>query len=143
MGGRLSYPGEVNLNGKIAIVTGGNTGIGYETAKAISFMGAHTIIACRSEERATQVKGYDRHRYILANPLDSGAMPVLMLQAIDRIKEEVQAVGKEANVEFMKLDLGSLESTKNFIERFKQKNLPLHILICNAGIGFAQQGSLV
>ena len=56
MGGRLSYPEDVDLNGKIAIVTGGNTGIGYETAKAISFMGAHTIIACRSQERATQVE---------------------------------------------------------------------------------------
>ena len=55
MGGRLSYPEEIDLNGKVAIVTGGNTGIGYETAKAIAFMGAHTIIACRSEERATQV----------------------------------------------------------------------------------------
>ena len=55
MGGRLSYPGEIDLTGKVAIVTGGNTGIGYETAKVISFMGAHTIIACRSEERAQQV----------------------------------------------------------------------------------------
>ena len=55
MGGKLSYPEEINLNGKVAIVTGGNTGIGYETAKAIAFMGAHTIIACRTEERATQV----------------------------------------------------------------------------------------
>ena len=56
------------------------------------------------------------------------------------MKEEGQAVGKEVKVEFMKLDLASLESTKNFVENFKQKNLPLHILICNAGIGFAQQG---
>ena len=55
MGGRLSYP-EVDLNGKIAIVTGGNKGIGYETAKVISFMGAHTIIAGLSEEPAMQVK---------------------------------------------------------------------------------------
>ena len=56
MGGRLSeYPEDVDLHGKIAIVTGGNTGIGYETAKAISLLGAHTIIACRSEERAKQV----------------------------------------------------------------------------------------
>ena len=60
-----------------------------------------------------------------------------MLQAIDRIKEEVN---KETSVEFMKLDLGSLQSTKNFIAEFKQKNLPLHILICNAGIAFVQQG---
>ena len=55
MGTKLSHPTEVNLNGKTAIVTGSNTGIGYETAKAIAFMGAHTIIACRTEERATQV----------------------------------------------------------------------------------------
>lgn len=56
MGAKLSYPADITLKGKTVIVTGGNTGIGYETAKAISFMGAHTIIACRSEERATQVK---------------------------------------------------------------------------------------
>ena len=58
------------------------------------------------------------------------------------MKEEGLAVGltTELHVEFMKLDLGSLESTKNFIENFKQKNLPLHILICNAGIGLAEQG---
>ena len=56
MGGKLSYTADVDLNGKTVIVTGGNTGIGYETAKVISFMGAHTIIACRSENRATQVQ---------------------------------------------------------------------------------------
>ena len=61
------------------------------------------------------------------------------------MKEEGLAVGlnKELHVEFMKLDLGSLESTKTFTENFKQKNLPLHILICNAGIGLAQQGTRV
>lgn len=54
MGARLSYPA-VDLGGKVALVTGGNTGIGYETSKALAVMGAHTIIACRSEERATTV----------------------------------------------------------------------------------------
>ena len=44
------------------------------------------------------------------------------------------------NVELMILDLGSLESTKNFIENFKQKNLPLHIFICNAGIFMVPHG---
>jgi len=54
MGSRLSYP-TVDLSGKVAVVTGGNTGIGYETAKSLVLMGAHTIIACRSQERATAV----------------------------------------------------------------------------------------
>ena len=54
MGADLSYP-TVDLSGKVTIVTGGNTGIGYETAKALAVMGAHTVIACRSAERATAV----------------------------------------------------------------------------------------
>ena len=48
----------VNLTKKVAVVTGGNAGIGYETAKALAVMGAHTIIASRSEERATAVRIY-------------------------------------------------------------------------------------
>ena len=54
MGATLSYP-EVDLSQKVVVVTGGNNGIGYETSKAMATMGAHTIIACRSEERATAV----------------------------------------------------------------------------------------
>lgn len=47
---------QVDLTGRVALVTGGNTGIGYETSKALALMGAHVIIACRSEQRATEVK---------------------------------------------------------------------------------------
>ena len=54
MGTTLSYP-TVDLTSKVVIVTGGNAGIGYETTKALAVMGAHTIIACRSEERAQTV----------------------------------------------------------------------------------------
>ena len=54
MGSSLSYP-TVDLTNRVAIVTGGNGGIGYETSKALAVMGAHTIIACRSEERALTV----------------------------------------------------------------------------------------
>ena len=54
MGNKLSYP-TVDLSGKVAVVTGANTGIGYETAKALAEMGAHTFIACRSQERAAAV----------------------------------------------------------------------------------------
>jgi len=66
-----------------------------------------------------------------------------LCQALQRLKEEGQAAGKEMNVELMKLDLASLESTKNFIEDFKQKNLPLHMLICNAGVSMVAQGVII
>ena len=46
-------------------------------------------------------------------------------------------------MELMRLDLASLESTKNFIENFKQKNLPLHMLICNAGVSMVAHGEIV
>ena len=59
------------------------------------------------------------------------------------MKEEGQAAGIEMKVELMKLDLSSLQSTKQFIEDFKQKNLPLHLLICNAGIAMVTYGKLL
>jgi NAD(P)-dependent dehydrogenase (short-subunit alcohol dehydrogenase family) len=111
MGANLSYP-TVDLSGKVAIVTGGNGGIGYETAKGIASMGAHTIIACRSEEKATA--------------------------AIEQMKGEIN---KPVTLEYMPLDLASFDSTRNFTNSFKEKQLPLHILINNAGlVGPAQIG---
>ena len=53
------YP-TVDLSGKVIMVTGGNTGrsIGYATAKALSIMGAHTIIICRTMEKAIELRYY-------------------------------------------------------------------------------------
>jgi len=53
-GANQSYP-VVEMKDRMAIITSANTEIGYETAKALAILGAHTIIACQSEEKELQV----------------------------------------------------------------------------------------
>jgi len=96
----------VDLNGKVVIITGANTGIGYITARDLAKMGAHVILAGRTKEK-----------------LD---------QALNTLKQETQ--GKEVKAETMILDLSSFKSIREFVQNFKAKNLPLHILINNAGV---------
>ena len=59
-------------------------------------------------------------------------------QAIERMKEEVhqEHPEKQLTVEYMQLDLASFQSTKDFTIAFKEKNLPLHLLINNAGVAW-------
>ena len=60
----LTYP-TVDLSSKVAVVTGGNTGIGYETAKALAEMGAHTFIACKLQEGATPAIAVSNHHALI------------------------------------------------------------------------------
>ena len=56
MGGGNSRPFEdQDLTGRVAVVTGASNGLGYETAKDLARMGAHTILACRNAERTEEV----------------------------------------------------------------------------------------
>ncbi len=50
--------------GRIAIVTGANTGLGYETASALAGTGARVILACRNREKAEAA----RERILLQHP---------------------------------------------------------------------------
>jgi len=61
---------------------------------------------------------------------------IYILQAVEQMKQEISELhpDKSVTIEFMLLDLGSFRSTKDFTLEFKEKNLPLHILINNAGI---------
>ncbi|CEP09246.1 hypothetical protein [Parasitella parasitica] len=93
-----------DLTGKVVIVTGANSGVGQETARALSSVGAKIIIPCRSLQKSQE--------------------------AIRYIKETVP----NADLIPMELDLSNLSSIKLFSEAFLDLQLPLHILINNAGI---------
>ena len=57
------------------------------------------------------------------------------------MKQEV-GEGKELKVEYLLVDLASFASVKDFVKTFKEKNLPLHILINNAGIAWVPYSEL-
>lgn len=100
-----------NRKGQVAIVTGGNKGIGLETVKGLCKGHVKVIMACRDAEAAKK--------------------------AIKELNEEFP----QAEVEFMELDLGNLSSVTKFVTDFKNKGLPLHILVNNAGIMFPPYGT--
>ena len=93
-----------NAKGKYVIVTGGNSGLGFETSRALAEYGATVVIACRN--------------------------PKLGKEAVDKIKEKLP----DAKVSNMVLDLASLESIDNFVNEYKATGNPIHILMNNAGV---------
>ncbi len=88
----------------VAIVTGANSGIGYETALALAQEGHEVVLACRNEERA--------------------------LWAI----EKMRAVQDNLKLRFIKLDLSSKRHIDEFVIRFRTVYDHLDVLINNAGV---------
>ena len=99
------------LAGQVALVTGANTGIGRVTARELARRGAHVFIACRSAQRA---------------------QPVV---------DEIRAATGSVTVELLSLDLGDLASVRACAQAFLARELPLHLLINNAGIAGAKGSS--
>ncbi|OMH84260.1 Retinol dehydrogenase 14 [Zancudomyces culisetae] len=89
---------------KVAIVTGANSGIGFETTKALVRAGFHVVMACR-------------------NRIFAG-------QAMEKLEQQTDL----NNFEFMELDLASIKSVKSFTENFKAKFNRLDVLVNNAGV---------
>ena len=90
--------------GKVVIVTGSSSGLGYETAKVLANKNATVIVAVRNE-----VKGNT---------------------AVEKIKVE----NPNADIQVILVDLANLESVHKFAENFKKKFKELDLLINNAGV---------
>jgi len=91
-------------SGKVAIVTGANSGIGEPTAAELGRAGAHVVIGCRNPSKAEAALG------------------------------RLRAAAPEASFDFLKLDLADLDSIATFADAFKAKHDRLDLLINNAGI---------
>ena len=97
-----------SLAGRVALITGANTGIGLVTARELAARGAHVFIACRSIEKGQA--------------------------AVDDIRK---ATGN-SQVEILALDLGDFASIRQCAQTFLARDLPLHLLINNAGLAGAK-----
>jgi retinol dehydrogenase-12 len=94
-----------DLAGKVAIVTGGNSGIGKEAAVAIAQQGAHVVIAARNAQKAAAA-----------------------------VKEVAARAGGAERVETMPIDLASFASVRAFAAAFTDRFDRCDILLNNAGL---------
>ncbi|MBW2629127.1 MAG: SDR family oxidoreductase [Deltaproteobacteria bacterium] len=93
-----------DLSGRVMIVTGANSGIGYEAALAFAKRKADVVLACRNQDKAKA--------------------------AADRIQHEAPT----ARLELIPLDLSDLSSVQAFADSFREGRSQLNALINNAGV---------
>ncbi|XP_034830225.1 retinol dehydrogenase 14-like [Maniola hyperantus] len=93
-----------HLVGKVVIVTGANSGIGFETAKDLAQRGARVILACRSLERGACAK------------------------------QKIIASSGNKDVRILQLDLESFTSIRKFVDSIYETEKRLDVLINNAGM---------
>ena len=93
-----------DVSNKTILITGANSGLGYESAKICLYLKMNVIIACRSETKGNE--------------------------AIEKLKEEFP----NGNVRLMILDLSEETSIINFVNRIKEEKIDIDVFYHNAGV---------
>ncbi|AMU64351.1 SDR family NAD(P)-dependent oxidoreductase [Mycobacteroides abscessus] len=97
--------------GRVVIVTGANTGLGLETAKALAAHGAHVVLAVRNAEKGKAAA------------------------------DAITAAHSNADVTLQSLDLSSLESVRRASDELKARYDKIDLLINNAGVMWTEKSS--
>ena len=92
------------LTGKVVVLTGGNVGLGAETALDLARRGALVVLACRSEETGTETANWIRKK-----------------------------TGND-QVHYRHLDLADLQSVRQFAGNLLEEFPDIYCLVCNAGV---------
>jgi NAD(P)-dependent dehydrogenase (short-subunit alcohol dehydrogenase family) len=91
-------------SGRTVVVTGANSGLGFEATRVFAQKGADVVMACRSRERGAEAR------------------------------EEIRSAVESPSLSVLELDLADLDSIRSFVERFEQEYDDLHVLCNNAGV---------
>ncbi|KAI4352771.1 hypothetical protein L6164_006992 [Bauhinia variegata] len=95
---------QIQIPGKNCIVTGANSGIGYATVEGLAQRGATVYMVCRSKEKG------------------------------EAALSEIQSRTGNQNLHLEICDLSSVNEIKSFASRFSEKDVPVHVLVNNAGV---------
>jgi len=93
-----------SMDGKTVVVTGANSGLGFEATRKFADAEANVVMACRSLDRAED--------------------------AADEVRDEIP----DASLDVRELDLASLSSVESFADGFTEDYDELHVLCNNAGV---------
>jgi len=110
-----------DLKGKTAVVTGGNSGIGTETVKALASAGCRVILCSRSVKAGEE------------------AVEMHVKKADDKVKGGDYAV-PDADVKVMQLDLADLRNVEQFAKEL-QSEKSIDYLVLNAGVMIGPKGA--
>ncbi|KAJ3065556.1 Dehydrogenase/reductase SDR member 12 [Podochytrium sp. JEL0797] len=95
---------DVDLTGKVVLVTGANSGLGFSAAQQIAQRGATVHLLCRNEQRGSKAR------------------------------DEIAAATKNSNVFLDVVDVSSAKDVKRFADAWKKTGVSIDVLVNNAGI---------
>jgi NAD(P)-dependent dehydrogenase (short-subunit alcohol dehydrogenase family) len=109
-GGRWTEADVPAQRGRTAVITGANTGLGFETARVLAARGAQVVLACRDLGQAKEAAA----RIVGGRPEPAGTPP--------------------ADVQAVRLDLASLASVHEAADEISSACGPIDLLVNNAGV---------
>src|SRR6185503_7170389 len=111
MGSKWTAADVPDQSGRVAVITGANTGLGYETAAVLAGKGAHVVLAVRNPDKGKQAA------------------------------ERITASHPGADVTVAKLELTSLDDIRTAAGELRARYPRIDLLINNAGVMYTDKGS--